>query len=75
MSRIGKLPISIVDGVEVTIAEGNYVTVKVILDDGYVFADGFVFTYNGSVIDSAKYTIEGNTLTYVYEDTNWGPIA
>lgn len=28
MSRIGKLPISIVDGVEVTIAEGNYVTVK-----------------------------------------------
>ena len=28
MSRIGKLPISIVDGVEVTIAEGNHVTVK-----------------------------------------------
>lgn len=28
MSRIGKLPISIVDGVEITIAEGNYVTVK-----------------------------------------------
>jgi len=28
MSRIGKLPISVVDGVEVTIAEGNYVTVK-----------------------------------------------
>ena len=27
MSRIGKLPISIVDGVEVTIAEGNYVIV------------------------------------------------
>lgn len=28
MSRIGKLPISIADGVEITIAEGNYVTVK-----------------------------------------------
>lgn len=28
MSRIGKLPINIVDGVEVTIAEGNHVTVK-----------------------------------------------
>lgn len=28
MSRIGKLPVKIVDGVEVSIAEGNLVTVK-----------------------------------------------
>lgn len=28
MSRIGKLPVNIIDGVQVTIAEGNVVTVK-----------------------------------------------
>lgn len=28
MSRIGKLPVNIIDGVQVTIAEGNFVTVK-----------------------------------------------
>ena len=28
MSRIGKLPVKIVDGVEVKIGEGNFVTVK-----------------------------------------------
>ena len=51
------------------------ITIKVILDEGYVFGDEFVFIFNNKTIASSKYTINGNVLTYIFDDPNWSIIV
>ena len=53
----------------------NKITIKVILDEGYVFGDEFVFIFNNKTIASSKYTINGNVLTYIFDDPNWSIIV
>ena len=53
----------------------NKITIKVILDEGYVFGDEFVFIFNDITIASSKYTINGNVLTYIFDDPNWSIIV
>lgn len=51
------------------------ITIKVILDEGYLFGDEFVFIFNNKTIESSKYTINGNVLTYIFDDPNWSIIV
>ena len=56
-----------------TYANPSYdkITVIITLKDDFVFADNFVLNFNGKDIKAKDYKIEGNVLTYIFDDPNW----
>ncbi|MFA7417900.1 MAG: hypothetical protein WCZ19_05090 [Acholeplasma sp.] len=54
----------------------NYliVTVEVILDDTLSWSNQVTFKFNNQVIQSSEYTINGQTITYQFDDPNWSGI-
>lgn len=51
------------------------VTLIITLKDKYFFSESLVFIFNGETIDSSKYTVEDNIITYVFNDPNWSIIV
>ena len=50
------------------------ITIIITLKGDYVFADNFVLNFNGKIIPTNEYKIEGNMLTYIFNDPNWSGI-
>ncbi len=50
------------------------ITIIITLKGDYVFAENFVLNFNGEIISPNKYKIEGNMLTYIFDDPNWSGI-
>ena len=51
--------------------EYNKITITITLKDGFTYSNSLVLNINDKNIDSSKYKIEGNVLTYVFDDPNW----
>ena len=51
--------------------EYNKITVTITLKNDYKFSSSFKLTLNDKLIDSSKYKIENNVLTYIFDDPNW----
>lgn len=50
------------------------ITIIITLKGDYVFADNFVLNFNNKIISPSEYKIEGNMLTYIFDDPNWSGI-
>lgn len=50
------------------------VTIKLYLKEGFEFSNDFVLYANSKLADKSKYTIEDNSLTYIFLDPHWTDI-
>ena len=50
------------------------ITIIITLKGDLEFSDDFELSLNGKVVDSSKYTIENNVITYIFKDPNWSGI-
>jgi len=50
------------------------VTVEMILDSTFTFSSQLIFTFNQQVINDLNFDIEGQTITYQFDDPNWSGI-
>ena len=53
----------------------NKITVIITLKEGYTFSDYFILRLNDKFVDKNKYKIEGNVITYIFDDPNWSIIV
>ena len=53
----------------------NKITVIITLKEGYTFSDYFILRLNDEFVDKNKYKIEGNVITYIFDDPNWSIIV
>lgn len=51
------------------------ITLTITLKNEFFFSENFEFILNGELIDSNKYTIDNNILTYIFKDPNWSIIV
>ena len=56
---------------EMSNPEYNKITVTITLKNDNKFSSNFKLTLNDKLIDSSKYKIEENILTYIFDDPNW----